>query len=74
MATFSGMYVRFVLSTDQFDAVCPGVSARARTESPISTATPQRVPATEINHISPFKTAPAVPDQPEAGNVFTEAS
>ena len=62
------------LSTFQFPAVCHGVSTFAITESPICTAVPPRVQATEIIHISHLSTAHAVPEPPLAGKVFTEAS
>ena len=57
----------------QLPVVCPGVSTNARRESQTSTATPHRVPAIDINHMSPFNIAHAVPLHPLAGNVFTEA-
>lgn len=46
----------------------------AITESHICTAVPPSVPATEMIHMSHLRTAQAVPEPPEAGKVFTEAS
>ena len=46
---------------------------RERTTSPAVTATPPRVPATEIVQRSHLRTAPAVPDPPVAGKVLIEA-
>lgn len=74
LATSSGTYDIFALRIFQLLAVCHGVSTLAITESPICTAVPPRVPATEIIHISPFNTAPAVPEPPEDGNTLPEAS
>lgn len=73
-AASSGTYVMLLLRIFQFQAVCHGVSVFAITESHICTADVQRVQATEIIHKSHFKTAPAEPEPPAAGNVFTEAS
>ena len=64
----------FVSDTAQFPAVCPGLSAIARIQSPIFTATHPSVPTTDIFHRSHFSIAPAVPDPPEEGNMFEEAS
>lgn len=73
-ATFSGTYPIFHSRTDQLLAVCHGVSTNARRLSPLTTGAPPRVPATFINQESHFRIAPAVPEPPEAGKVFTEAS
>lgn len=71
---FSGVKPMFVSAIAQFVEVCPGVSTIARTISPGVTATPPRVPATDIVQRSHFSIAPAVPDPPEEGNTFQDAS
>lgn len=73
-ATSSGTYDILPLSTFQFPAVCHGVSTFAITESPICTAVPPSVQATEIIHKSHLRTAQAVPEPPLAGKVLPEAS
>jgi hypothetical protein len=57
----------------QFVEVCHGVSTRHLTTSPAVTATPPRVPATEIVHRSPLSIAPAVPLPPVDGNTLPDA-
>lgn len=74
LASLAGTYHILASKTDQLVAVCHGVSVSALTESPILTATPHIVPATDMYHRSPLRMAPAVPDPPEEGNRFTEAS
>lgn len=72
-AEFSATYPKLFSDIAQFAAVVPGVSMRARITSPAVTATPPRVPATDIVHRFPFRIAPAVHDPPVEGHVFVDA-
>lgn len=72
-AEFSAVYPKLFSDIAQFAAVVPGVSTIARITSPAVTATPPRVPATDIVHRSHLRIAPAVPDPPVEGHVFADA-
>lgn len=72
-AEFSAVYPKLFSDIAQFAAVVPGVSTSARITSPAVTATPPRVPATDIVHRSHFRIAPAVQDPPVEGHVFADA-
>lgn len=73
LAEFSATYPKLFSEIAQFESVVPGVSTRARITSPAVTGCPQRVPATDIVHRSPFRIAPAVPDPPVVGHRFDDA-
>ena len=73
LATFSGTYAILVFKMFQFAAVCHGVSTLAMIASPISTALPPSVPATEITNISHLTIAPAVQLPHVVGYVLPEA-